>query len=193
MVLQSTVVCCLWAASRQFCEQKKHKTRVTVRKLGYRTWILRIQIWSPYRPNTMLVWIGSWLETVLHVTVLTRATRRNFPADAIVHSHCRENLKFYIALTSWIQQWRSNVSPVRYELGFYIPEDDILHSHSRENLKSYIALTGWTLQWRGNVSPVKYEQGFYIPEDDILHSHCRENLKSYRNSLLSRIECRLLV
>jgi hypothetical protein len=30
------------------------------------------------------------------------------------------------------------VSPVRYELGFYIPEDDILHSHRRENLKSHI-------------------------------------------------------
>jgi hypothetical protein len=30
------------------------------------------------------------------------------------------------------------VSPVRYEVGFYIPEDDILHSHRRENLKSYI-------------------------------------------------------
>jgi hypothetical protein len=29
------------------------------------------------------------------------------------------------------------VSPVRYELGFYIPEDDILHSHRGENLKSY--------------------------------------------------------
>jgi hypothetical protein len=27
------------------------------------------------------------------------------------------------------------VSPVKYELGFYIPEDGILHSHSRENLK----------------------------------------------------------
>jgi hypothetical protein len=29
------------------------------------------------------------------------------------------------------------VSPVKYELGFYIPEDDILHSHRREKLKSY--------------------------------------------------------
>jgi hypothetical protein len=29
------------------------------------------------------------------------------------------------------------VSPVRYELEFYIPEDDILHSHRRQNLKSY--------------------------------------------------------
>jgi hypothetical protein len=37
------------------------------------------------------------------------------------------------------------MSPVKYELGFYIPEDGILYSHRRENLKSYIALTGWTL------------------------------------------------
>jgi hypothetical protein len=29
------------------------------------------------------------------------------------------------------------VSPVKYELGLYIPEDDIIHSHCRENLKSY--------------------------------------------------------
>jgi hypothetical protein len=29
------------------------------------------------------------------------------------------------------------VSPVRYELGFYIPEDDIPHSLCHENLKSY--------------------------------------------------------
>jgi hypothetical protein len=32
------------------------------------------------------------------------------------------------------------MSPVRYELGFYIPEEDILHSHRRKNLKYYIAL-----------------------------------------------------
>jgi hypothetical protein len=29
------------------------------------------------------------------------------------------------------------VSPVKYELRFYIPEDDILHSRCHENLKSY--------------------------------------------------------
>jgi hypothetical protein len=78
-------------------------------------------------------------------SVVTRATRRNIPEDDILHSHCRENLKFYIALTGWSLQRRRNVSPVRYELGFYIQEDDILHSNRRENLKSYIALTGWTL------------------------------------------------
>jgi hypothetical protein len=62
------------------------------------------------------------------------------------------------------------VSPVKYELGFYITQDDILHSHLRENLKSYIVLTGWTLQQRRNVSPVRYELGFYITQDDIFHS-----------------------
>jgi hypothetical protein len=34
-------------------------------------------------------------------SVLTRATRHNIPEDAILHSHCRENLKSYIALTGW--------------------------------------------------------------------------------------------
>jgi hypothetical protein len=29
------------------------------------------------------------------------------------------------------------MSPVKYELGFYIPEDGIIHSHRRESLKSY--------------------------------------------------------
>jgi hypothetical protein len=62
------------------------------------------------------------------------------------------------------------MSPVKYELGFYIPEDGILHSHCHENLKSYIAFTGWTLLRTRNVSPVKYELGLYIPEDDFLHS-----------------------
>jgi hypothetical protein len=35
------------------------------------------------------------------------------------------------------------VSPVKYELGFYVSEDDILHSHRRENLKSYMALASF--------------------------------------------------
>jgi hypothetical protein len=32
------------------------------------------------------------------------------------------------------------VSPVKYELAFYIPENRILHSHCREKLKSYIGI-----------------------------------------------------
>jgi hypothetical protein len=71
--------------------------------------------------------------------------RFDIQEDGILHSHRRENLKSYIALTSWVLQRRRNVSPVRYELGFHIPEDDILHSYNRESLNSYIALTGWAL------------------------------------------------
>jgi hypothetical protein len=40
------------------------------------------------------------------------------------------------------------VSPVKYELGFYIPEDDILHSHRRESSDltdlSYVYVNVWT-------------------------------------------------
>jgi hypothetical protein len=71
------------------------------------------------------------------------------------------------------------VSPLRYELGFYIPRDDILHSYRRENLKSYITLTVWALWRRINVSPVRYKLDSNIPEYGILHSHRCENLKSY--------------
>jgi hypothetical protein len=64
--------------------------------------------------------------------------------DYILHSHRREKLKSCIKLTCCILQ-RSNVSPVRYELSFYIPEDDIFHSHRREKVKSRIILTSLTL------------------------------------------------
>jgi hypothetical protein len=33
--------------------------------------------------------------------VLTRSTWRHIPEDDILHSHCRENLRSYIALTGW--------------------------------------------------------------------------------------------
>jgi hypothetical protein len=56
-------------------------------------------------------------------SVLTRATRRNIQEDGILHSDRRENLKSYIALTGRVLYQRSNVSPVKYEMAFYIPED----------------------------------------------------------------------
>jgi hypothetical protein len=78
-------------------------------------------------------------------SVLTGTTQRQVTGDDILHTHRCENLKSYIALTGCDLERRGNVSPVRYDQGFYIPEDGILHGQSRENLKSYIALTGWTL------------------------------------------------
>jgi hypothetical protein len=38
-------------------------------------------------------------------SVLTRTTLRNITKDDILHSHRRENLKFYTALTSWTLYW----------------------------------------------------------------------------------------
>jgi hypothetical protein len=43
------------------------------------------------------------------------------------------------------------MSPVRYELGFYIPEDAILRSHCRENLKSYISHSWFQRVWSSSV------------------------------------------
>jgi hypothetical protein len=40
-------------------------------------------------------------------------------AEDILHSHRREHLKSYIALTGWTLKRRRNVSPVNYGLGFY--------------------------------------------------------------------------
>jgi hypothetical protein len=35
------------------------------------------------------------------MSILIRATRRHVPEDGILHSHCREDLKSYVALTGW--------------------------------------------------------------------------------------------
>jgi hypothetical protein len=35
------------------------------------------------------------------MSALTIPTRRHIPEDDILHSHCREHLKLYIALTGW--------------------------------------------------------------------------------------------
>jgi hypothetical protein len=54
-------------------------------------------------------------------SVLITATRHLIPEDCIYDDHRRENLRPYIALTSWALQRKRNVSPVKYELGFLYP------------------------------------------------------------------------
>jgi hypothetical protein len=72
----------------------------------------------------------------LAVTSNRRTLRRNTKYIFVAYHH-RENFKSYIALTGWAPYRRRNVSPVKYELGFYIPEDNIVHTHCHENLESY--------------------------------------------------------
>jgi hypothetical protein len=45
------------------------------------------------------------------------------PEDDILHSHRRENLKSYIALTGWALWRRGKMFPVKYEQNFYIKFD----------------------------------------------------------------------
>jgi hypothetical protein len=82
------------------------------------------------------------LHSSSETSVLTRITQHDIPEDDILNCHRRENLKSYMALTDWTLYQICNVSPMKYELDFYIPEDDILHSHRRENIKVHTALTG---------------------------------------------------
>jgi hypothetical protein len=62
------------------------------------------------------------------------------------------------------------VSPVKYELGFYIIEDGILHSHCRENLKSYI------------VFPVAAgHSGKFTPDEALLSGNVEKTLIRVQN------------
>jgi hypothetical protein len=54
-----------------------------------------------YSPFTDLVTLMMEVLGSSETTVLTRATLRNIPEDGILHSHRREKLKSYIALTGW--------------------------------------------------------------------------------------------
>jgi hypothetical protein len=40
------------------------------------------------------------------------------------------------------------VSPVKYDVGFYIPKDGTLHNRRRENLKSYMYRIVIVASWR---------------------------------------------
>jgi hypothetical protein len=75
--------------------------------------------WANVVPSSPIL-VTLMMETIRssETSVLSRATRRNIPEDTILHSHSRENLKSYIALTGWTLQQRRNVPLVRYEQVF---------------------------------------------------------------------------
>jgi hypothetical protein len=106
------------------------------RMLGYVV-LLRSSVANVVRSSPILVTLMKEALSSSETSVLTRATRGNVPEEDILHSHCRETLKSCIVLTDWTLKRRLNVSPVKYELGFYIPEVGILYNPRREHLKSY--------------------------------------------------------
>jgi hypothetical protein len=53
-------------------------------------------------------------------SVLTRVTRRHIPEDDFLHSHRRENLKSYIALTGWDLLRRTNWVYISQKEAFFI-------------------------------------------------------------------------
>jgi hypothetical protein len=77
------------------------------------------------------------------------------PEDDILHSHCRENIKSYIALTGWTLWRRRNVSPVGYELGFYYLENGILIFYYRQRKDSIL----WSQDER-NLLEIPYTREF---------------------------------
>jgi hypothetical protein len=56
-------------------------------------------------------WRWTWHSS--ESSIFTKAIRRHIPEDGIFHSHCRENLKYYITLTGWALYRRRNVFPMR--------------------------------------------------------------------------------
>jgi hypothetical protein len=81
-----------------------------------KSWYSLLLEGSPYQGQNVVGRIGElgtlaiFLRSVIRLLVTanvcssqipTRATRRNIPEDGILHSHRREYLKPYIALTGW--------------------------------------------------------------------------------------------
>jgi hypothetical protein len=72
------------------------------RKLVFLRSVRRLLVTARVVPSSpILVTLMKEAVSSSETSVLTKATRRNIPGDTILHSHRRENLKSYIALTGW--------------------------------------------------------------------------------------------
>jgi hypothetical protein len=81
------------------------------------------------------------------------------PHGDIHHSHRREDLKTYIALTGWALQKRRNVSPVRYEIGFYILQGGLLPQNV------HVLNVHFPSLWYRNLTPFDLISWFYIKRE----------------------------
>jgi hypothetical protein len=61
--------------------------------------VLQLLVTTIVVPNFLLLSTLMMEIRSSKTSVLTRATRRHISEDGILHSHRRENLKYYIALT----------------------------------------------------------------------------------------------
>jgi hypothetical protein len=84
--------------SGMICRVVLVRTDVSEELLSVRRLLVRANV----VPSSAIL-VTLMMETLSssETSVLTRATRRNIPEGAILHSHRRESLKSYIALTGW--------------------------------------------------------------------------------------------
>jgi hypothetical protein len=106
-------------------------------------------------------------------SVLTRATRRNFPEGCILHSQRREILKSYIVIHNIFLIHRNCIA--LFHLRLCLVSEDSFYILRKKFRKFRYSLF------------VKIKKRDYhtrakrlnIPEEVIFHSHRRDNLKSY--------------
>jgi hypothetical protein len=79
-----------------------HSVALPLQSIVFRRNVRRLLVRAnavPSSPHLVTLITESLNSTV--ISLLIRSTRHNIPEDGILHSHRRENLKSYIALTGW--------------------------------------------------------------------------------------------